>query len=74
MVKILTPIPNTWPSFLYSIAGAATELANPVIGTNTPAPANFAIGEKRWSAVNKIEIPIKQIDTQVPTSSFLISD
>ena len=33
----------TCPSFLYSIAGAATELANPVIGTSAPAPPHFAI-------------------------------
>ena len=38
MVKILHPIPKTWPSFLYSMAGAATELAKPVIGTKAPAP------------------------------------
>ena len=42
MVNILHPIPNTSPSVLYSMAGAATELANPVIGTNVPAPAYFA--------------------------------
>ena len=42
IVKILQPIPNTCPSFLYSIAGAATELANPVIGTSVPAPHHFA--------------------------------
>ena len=41
MVKILHPIPNTCPSALYSIAGAATELANPVMGTSAPAPPNF---------------------------------
>ena len=43
IVKILQPIPNTCPSFLYSIAGAATEFANPVIGTSVPAPPNFAV-------------------------------
>ena len=42
IVKILHPIPNTCPSFLYSIAGAATELANPVMGTSAPAPPHFA--------------------------------
>ena len=31
------------PSFLYSIAGATIELAKPLMGTITPAPANFAI-------------------------------
>ena len=43
IVNILQPIPKTCPSFLYSIAGAATELANPVIGTSAPAPPQFAI-------------------------------
>ncbi len=42
MVKILHPMPKTCPSFLYSIAGAATELANPVMGTSAPAPPHFA--------------------------------
>ena len=39
----LAPTPRTIPSFLYSMAGATMELAKPVIGTTTPAPANFAI-------------------------------
>lgn len=43
MVKIWVPMPNTCPSFLNSMAGAATELANPVIGTRVPAPPYFAI-------------------------------
>ena len=43
MVNILQPIPNTWPSTLYSIAEAATELAKPVMGTRLPAPADFGI-------------------------------
>ena len=42
IVKILHPTPNTHPSSLNSIAGAATELANPVIGTIVPAPAKLA--------------------------------
>ena len=41
MVKILHPIPNTCPSALYSIAGATTEFAKPVIGTSAPAPPHF---------------------------------
>ncbi len=41
MVKILHPIPKTCPSALKSMADDATELANPVIGTTVPAPANF---------------------------------
>ena len=42
IVKILQPIPKTCPSFLYSMAQAAIELAKPVIGTKLPAPACFA--------------------------------
>ena len=42
-MNILHPTPNTQPSFLYSIAAAATELANPVIGTRLPAPPHFVI-------------------------------
>ena len=52
MVNILQPIPNTWPSFWNSIAGAATELAKPVIGTIVPAPAN-------WPILSKIPNPVK---------------
>ena len=43
IVNILQPIPNTRPSFLYSIAGAATLFANHVIGTRLPAPPNVVI-------------------------------
>ena len=43
MVKIFAPMPKTCPSFLYSIAGAATELAKPVIGTSAPQPAKVTI-------------------------------
>ena len=42
MVKILAPSPKTNPSDLNSMAGDATALANPVMGTNVPAPACFA--------------------------------
>ena len=38
IVKILHPVPLTLPSGTYSMAGEATELANPVMGTNAPAP------------------------------------
>ena len=41
-IKIEAPIPNTWPSALYSIADAATPFANPVIGTRAPAPPQLA--------------------------------
>jgi hypothetical protein len=42
-VKSFPPTPRTKPSFLNSIAGATIEFANPVMGTITPAPANFAM-------------------------------
>ena len=42
MVNILTAVPATKPSVLNSRAGAATELAKPVIGTSVPAPACLA--------------------------------
>ena len=50
MVKILQPIPMTCPSFLYSMAGAATELANPVMGTRAPAPPHLAMRPYRLRA------------------------
>ena len=43
MVNILHPTPKTCPSFLNSMAGAATELAKPVMGTREPAPAHFVM-------------------------------
>ena len=43
IVNILQPIPNTCPSFLYSIAGEAILFANPVIGTSAPAPPKDVI-------------------------------
>ena len=43
IVKILQPIPNTCPSALYSMAGATTELANPVIGKRDPAQHHYTI-------------------------------
>ena len=42
MVNILHPMPKTCPSALYSMAEAATELANPVIGTRPPATSEFS--------------------------------
>ena len=58
IVNILAPTPNTWPSFLNSIAAAATELANPVIGTSSPAPANLVILGYSPAAVSRTEINI----------------
>ena len=42
IVNIFAPTPITIPSVFASIAGDATEFANPVIGTIVPAPACFA--------------------------------
>ena len=39
----IAPTPSTSPSRRNSIAGAHTELANPVMGTMEPAPAYFPI-------------------------------
>lgn len=61
MVNILQPIPNTCPSFLYSIAAEATELANPVIGTNEPAPAKFPSRLYKPKPVKSTELPIRII-------------
>ena len=47
-------------SDLYSIAGDTIEFANPVIGINEPAPANFPILLKILRLVKNAEIP-KQI-------------
>lgn len=43
IVNILTAVPVTNPSLFASMAGEATALANPVIGTSVPAPATRAI-------------------------------
>ena len=44
-VNIFTAVPVTSPSARKSIAGEATALANPVMGTSVPAPAYRA---SRW--------------------------
>ena len=75
-VNIFPPTPITQPSDLYSIAGETIELANPVIGTREPAPANFPILLKILRAVSKAAMPIKVMDTiveQVVSSSPLNS-
>lgn len=64
-VNIFPPTPITYPSDLYSIAGETIELANPVIGTKDPAPANFPIRLNRFNPVKKALIPIKIMDTTV---------
>ena len=64
-VNILPPTPITYPSDLYSIAGETIELANPVIGTSEPAPANLPILLKMLSEVSRAAIPINTIETTV---------
>lgn len=70
MVKILHPIPNTCPSFLNSMAGAATLLANPVIGTNAPAPPNFTIDGYMLKPVKRILARISSREHQPPAVSL----
>ena len=43
IMNIFALMPVMMPSLLNSSAGAATEFANPVIGTSVPAPENFAM-------------------------------
>ena len=64
-MNILLPTPIIYPSDLYSIAGATIEFANPVIGTNEPAPAIFPILLKRFSPVKKAVNPIIIIETML---------
>ena len=71
-VNILLPTPITYPSDLYSIAGETIELANPVIGTSDPAPANLPILLKIFSDVKNALRKIRQIETIVYEISSLI--
>ena len=64
-VNIFPPTPITYPSDLYSMAGDTIEFANPVIGTNEPAPANFPILLKILSPVRIAAIAIKMMETIV---------
>ena len=59
MINIFAPTPKIKPSFLNSRAGAATELAKPVIGTTDPAPAIFPISSYIPKPVKRIPIKIK---------------
>ena len=43
IMNILAPKPVTRPSLLNSMAGEATALAKPVMGTSVPAPACLAM-------------------------------
>ena len=53
ILNIFEHTPKIIPSFLYSSAGLAIELAKPVIGTKEPAPANFPILLNMLSPVKK---------------------
>ena len=64
-VNIFPPTPIMYPSDLYSIAGETIELANPVIGTREPAPANFPILFYSFRPVKIAEMAIKMIETTV---------
>ena len=68
-VNIFAPTPIIYPSDLYSIAGDTIELANPVIGTIVPAPANFPIALNKFNDVKNALIPIKIIATTLPALS-----
>ena len=63
MINILAPRPSIQPSVLNSRAGAATELAKPVIGTRVPAPACFASFSYQPSAVKNAERNISVTET-----------
>ena len=68
--NIFDPNPNTSPSFLNSIAQDAMLFAKPEIGTNVPAPPNFAILSKKPNAVARIVIVIMIMLIQEPTLSI----
>ena len=55
---------------LVPIAGAATELANPVIGTSAPAPPQFASDGYRLSPVKITDNKINRILHQLPDISL----
>ena len=63
MVKVFTPIPVIMPSLLNSIAGETTALANPVMGTSVPAPANRAMLSKHPNPVKSADRKISEMET-----------
>ncbi len=67
-INIFAAIPYTMPSVLNSIAGEATELAKPVIGTIEPAPAFFPIRSYTPSPVKRVPKKIR-ITLTVPAST-----
>lgn len=62
MTNIFAPSPRINPSLLNSKAGEAMEFANPVMGTNVPAPANFAILPNKLNPVSKQLRKISEIE------------
>ena len=72
MVKIFAPTPSTKPSLLNSIAGEVMAFEKPVIGTNVPAPATFAILSNTLKPVSNDAITIKVTGTKSFTTSGVI--
>lgn len=71
-VNILAPTPRIRPSERASMAGEATALANPVMGTSVPAPAYLAMRSKTPNPVSTAEISTSVMDASVPPSSRLM--
>ena len=69
MMNILAAIPVTRPSLLNSRAAEVTAFEKPVIGTNVPAPANFAMLSYSFSPVKIAAAKISVIDVIVPALS-----
>ena len=65
MVNIFAATPKTNPSFLNSMAGDTTALANPVIGIIDPAPALLPIKSYTPNPVKKAPINISVIEVAV---------
>ena len=64
-VNILAPTPRTYPSERESIAGDATALAKPVMGSSVPAPARLAILSYIPIPVSRTDIKIRVIELNV---------
>lgn len=62
IVNILDATPVTYPSLFASIDGDVTAFENPVIGTNAPAPPNFAILSKKPKPVKSEARNINDIE------------
>ena len=64
MVNSLAPRPKMKPSLLNSMAAEATALANPVMGTRVPAPANLAIRSNTPMAVRVTAMKMRVIEVR----------